>query len=254
MVKGMGKTDLIYLTDSYKKAFQASLIRIELDGKKNVYLILDRTVFHPKGGGQPTDQGLIYNQEFKVHVKKAMYIGGVVVHWGNLLNGDVREGRVFGEVDWERRYLYMRRHTAGHLLDHCLTALTGRPVETTDSWLESPCYVGYSGRPPSTEDLERAEEMANEMISKGAGVNVENVSFMELVERAPHAPNIYRLPELRTYRIVTIEGCSHIPCAGTHLGNINEIGHLTIERVEPKDSDFRVYYEVGGPRIVNETV
>jgi len=244
IVRGVGETEPLYLKDSYAKTFQGNLLRAEFDGKKAVYLVLDKTIFHPKGGGQPTDQGLIHNQEFQVQVGKAIQVGKVVVHWGKLLRGVVKEGNVFGEIDWAKRYLYMRRHTAGHLLDHCLTSLTGRPVETTDSWLESPCYVGYKESPPSTDHLERVEEMVNEMISKGATVKMEDISYKELVERAPHAPNIYRLPMLEAYRIVTIEGCSPIPCAGTHLRNIQEIGRFTMEKVESRNSDFRVYYAV----------
>ena len=138
----------------------------------------------------------------------------------------------------------MKRHTAGHLLDHCLTFLTGKPVETTESWLENPCYVGYAGSPPSASCLESAEEMANEMISNDAAVNIESISYKGLLEIAPDAPNIYRLPVLETYRIVAIEGCNPIPCAGTHLKNISEIGRLTVEKIETQDSNFRVYYDV----------
>lgn len=244
VVKGMDKTELLYLKDSYAKTFQGRVLRVEFEKKRNVYLVLDKTIFHPKGGGQPTDKGRISSQNCEVNVKKALYVGGVVVHWGRLLQGDISEEPVFGEIDWDRRHLYMRRHTAGHLLDHCLTALTGRPVETTASWLENPCYVGYAGRPPSTSYLERAEELANEMISKGAAVTIENISHTKLLEVAPHAPNIYRLPVLETYRIITIEGCTSIPCAGTHLNNIGEIGRLTIKKIEECGSDFRVYYDV----------
>ena len=244
VARGLEKTERLYLNDSYAKTFQGSILRTEYDGKKNVYLVLDKTLFHPKGGGQPTDKGLIYNPTLKVNVKKAMYFKGVVVHAGKRLREGLAEEGVHGEIEWGRRYRYMRHHTAGHLLDHCLTVLTGRPVETTDSWLEDPCYVGYRGTPPSTRQLEEAEKMANHMISKRLKATIEHVSYRTLLELAPHAPNIYRLPPLKTYRIVTIDGCSPIPCAGTHLRNTREIGHLTIEKVEATDPGFRVYYRV----------
>ncbi|MEE8571213.1 MAG: alanyl-tRNA editing protein [Candidatus Bathyarchaeia archaeon] len=244
IVKGMDKTELLYLKETYAKTFQGRVLRVEFEGKKNVYLVLDKTIFHPKGGGQPTDKGHISEQNCEVNIKKALYVGGVVVHWGRMLQGRISEGPVFGEIDWERRYWYMKRHTAGHLLDHCLTVLTGKPVETTESWLENPCYVGYAGSPPSASCLESAEEMVNEMISKDAAVNIESISYKGLLEIAPDAPNIYRLPVLETYRIVTIDGCNPIPCAGTHLKNIGEIGRLTVKKIETHGSDFRVYYDV----------
>jgi Ser-tRNA(Ala) deacylase AlaX len=60
---------------------------------------------------------------------------------------------------------------------------------------------------------------------------------------------MYRLPHLEAYRIVTIQGCTPIPCAGTHLRNIQEIERVAISKIEQQDHNFRVYYEVtGSPR------
>jgi len=61
---------------------------------------------------------------------------------------------------------------------------------------------------------------------------------------APNAPNLQRLPMLEKYRIVTIEGCLPIPCAGTHLRNIREIGKTRLNAVEQLETDFRIYYDV----------
>ncbi len=244
IVKGLKPTERLYLTDSYATTFPGHLLRAEWDGKKNVYLVLDATLFHPKGGGQPTDTGRISNQHYAVDVKKALFAKGVIVHWGRLLRGTVGDGPVLGEIEWIKRYQYMRRHTAGHLLDHCLTTITGTPVETTESWLDAPCYVGYAGHPPSPSRVADAERLANEMITQNAPVTIAYLSYQDLLHVAPHAPNIYRLPNLEAYRVVTIEGCTPIPCAGTHLRTIREIGHVTIDKVESAGATYRMYYDV----------
>ncbi len=244
IIKGLKPTERLYLTDSYAKTFQGHILRVERDGKRNVYFVLNTTLFHPKGGGQPTDTGRISNQHFAVDVKKALFAKGVIVHWGRLLHGTLRDGPVLGEIEWARRYRYMRRHTAGHLLDHCLTTIAGSPVETTESWLDDPSYVGYAGHSPSPSCMADAENLANEMIARNAAVTITHLSHQELLAVAPHAPNIYRLPNLETYRVVTIEGCAPIPCAGTHLNTIGEIGRVTIDKVETLDAGYRVYYAV----------
>ncbi len=86
--------------------------------------------------------------------------------------------------------------------------------------------------------------MANNWIQIGRPVVLEKVSAQELLHRAPEAPNIYRLPDLESYRIVTIQGCTAIPCAGTHLRNIREIEHVAISKIEQQDRTYRVYYDV----------
>jgi len=156
LVKDLEKTQLLYWADPYLKAFQTNTLSFVPDKKHCVYIVLDRTIFHPKSGGQPSDKGFIVGSDFKVKVKKAMLVNDVIVHWGKVLEGEAKGGGVEGEIDWSWRYLLMRRHTAGHLYDHCLAQVTGKRVETTDSWLGDPCYVGYKGKKPSSEELRKA--------------------------------------------------------------------------------------------------
>lgn len=242
LAQGLPATYRLYLRDSYLTKFQAKVLRAENEGKNKVYIVLDTTVFHPKSGGQPSDTGTLSGPGFQVQVSKVMGFRDVVAHWGTV-QGDVGD-QVSGEIDWGPRYLYMRRHTAGHLLDHCLTKVTGTPVETTDSWLGEGCYVAYNGTAPSKDAVLKAVEMENRLIPQGAPVIVEEVDREELLRRAPKAPNLLRLPKLERYRIVTIQGCEPIPCGGTHLRDIREIGHVSLDKVEQRGQEFRVYYDV----------
>jgi len=244
LVKDVKMTEILYWQDSYAKTFQGSMLRLEPDDKGHAYIILDRTVFHPKSGGQPSDKGKIIGMDFELEVKKAMLNGGIVIHWAKVRNGEPKLSQVVGEVNWDLRYLLMRRHTAAHLYDHCLANATGKRVETTDSWLGDECYVGYKGKVPSTNQLQEAEKMANRMIKAGASVHVSTISHDELIRSVPDAPNIFRLPRFDSYRIVEIEDCKPIPCGGTHLRNISEIGKFTLKSAETSDLGFRVHYDV----------
>ena len=244
LVKDLTKTRLLYLEDAYMKTTSARTLRVALEKRNKAYLVLDATIFHPKSGGQPSDKGFITSSTFRVSVEKAMGVDGAIVHWGEILEGKPMEEEVRVEFDWTARYLYMRRHTAGHLLDHCLNAVTGRSVETFDSWLRESCYVGYKGSPPSKDLVMATVELGNKMVERGASVRVESVSKAELAKTAPDAPNIYRLPVLEAYRVVTIEGCRPIPCGGTHVKNISEIGRIVLNNVEGGDAQFKVYYDV----------
>jgi len=89
-----------------------------------------------------------------------------------------------------------------------------------------------------------AVQKENEIIQQGGRVIVEELSRNELLDRIPNAPNIHRLPNLEKYRIVTIEGCQPIPCGGTHLRNIREIGSVRLVRIEQLGDEYRVCYDV----------
>ncbi len=243
-ISGFEPTKLLYLSDSYLRSCKAQILKAAVEKKKRVYMILDQTIFHPKGGGQPSDRGTLQTASCKVDIQKAMFQQGIVIHFGKVLQGTIDDGLVVEDIDWSKRYLFMKRHTAGHLLDHCLTHITGTPVVTTDSWLGEACYVGYQGSAPSRSQIVEATTLANNLIQEGRPVTIDTVNTQELLRRAPDAPNIYRLPDLDAYRIVTIHGGSSIPCAGTHIHDIQEIDSVTVSKIEQLDSGFRLYYDV----------
>ena len=245
IASGLERTELIYLREMDKCRDEARIIKIIPEKRTHVYLILDRTIFHPKGGGQPSDRGTIRSDNFELDVKKALYNQGVVVHWAKIISGEPLVGLVTCEIDWPFRQLVMRRHTAAHLLDHCLALETSRRVETTDSWLDEPCYVGYDGNAPNEDTLRRVETHANRMVSHGGEVKIDYLTAEQGRALLQEAPNFERLPELDEIRTVTISGCAPIPCGGTHVADIAQIGQISIIRAEPMPNlTFRLHFSV----------
>ena len=243
---GQPRTTLVYLREMSSRRDQSIVLKVVPEKRTHVYLILDRTIFHPKGGGQPSDRGLIRSAEYEIVVKKAIYYNGVVVHWGKLGRGNPREGEATCEIDWEYRHLVMRRHTSAHLLDHCLAEVTSSRVQTTDSWLDDPCYVGYAGAAPDTQTLRKAEDLANQMINSGGQVKIEFLDSEKAKTLLQNAPNYERLPDLSEIRTVTIKGCKPIPCGGTHVSDLTEIGKVSIVGAEQMPNEtFRLHFSVG---------
>ena len=179
----------------------------------------------------------------RVDVKRAMQQSGVIVHYGRF-DGKPDVGPVTCNIDWPKRFLMMRRHTAAHLLDYCLATLTGTRVETTDSWLGDDPYVGYGGSAPSNLDLDRLQELANSLIQRGLNVQVETLDRDDAERLIADAPNIARLPKSEKLRIVTIEGQLPIPCGGTHVQNLNEVRALEVRGTDPAENGFKLHFEV----------
>jgi alanyl-tRNA synthetase len=245
MVLGQKKTELVYLREMNRHHEKVEIVKIIPEKRTHVYLILDRTLLHPKGGGQPSDHGAIRSENFEAAVKKAIYCKGVVVHWAKVIRGEPRLGPATCEVDWALRSLLMRRHTAAHLLDCCMAAETSNRVQTTDSWLGDPCYVGYAGQTPNEETILRVAARSNEMISQGGSVKIDYLTPERGRELLREAPNFERLPEVDEFRTVTISGCDPIPCGGTHVADISEIGKISVHRAEPiPNLGFRLHFSV----------
>ena len=103
-------TELLYHSESYLKQFEATVTDVVAGG-----VVLNRTAFYVGGGGQPADSGVLTvgNREYSVTGIKR--VDGQFVH---LISGELpsQSSIVKGQIDWERRYLLMRTHSALHIL------------------------------------------------------------------------------------------------------------------------------------------
>lgn len=222
-------THRLYYTDSYLKAFDASVVE-RADNGRRVYL--DRTAFYPTSGGQPFDTGRLGG----VEVTDVVEEGERVAHF---LTDPLPEGPAFGQVDWPRRFDHMQQHTGQHLLSAVLADLLGYPT------------IGvHFGRETSTLDLEsgtltqdqvsRAEERANEVV-------VENRPVDVTFEEAESAAGL-RKPSDRggTLRVVTIRDIDRSACGGTHVRATGEIGLISIRKIERVRKAMRLEFLCGG--------
>jgi len=105
-------TDLLYMSDSYLREFDAVVTGVTDNGQ----LIVDQTAFYAGGGGQPCDIGKLTAGDSSWQVTKVGKADGEIVH--TIEGGDPPAvgSTVHGELNWEHRYRLMRTHTALHVL------------------------------------------------------------------------------------------------------------------------------------------
>ncbi|MGQ9781991.1 MAG: hypothetical protein ACUVQ8_07070 [Nitrososphaeria archaeon] len=233
-----------YWDDSYLQKNRTRLLKVAFEDKKNVYLITEETIFHPKYGGQPSDRGVVFGKGFIVNVVRAIRHKGHIILYGKMKEGVPETGVVFEEIDWSSRYLMMKRHTASHLFDHALKITLGSNVETLDSWLGEGWYVTFKGSLPSEEKLRATITLENKFIREGYTVHTRLIDRSRLLEEAKGSPNLARLPELEVYRLVRIGEFEEIACSGTHLRNTLEIREVLYVRSEGLTEGFKVYLDL----------
>jgi misacylated tRNA(Ala) deacylase len=117
-------TELLYMKDSesnYIREFDATVTSAgeesgeesgKVSGRK--YIVLDRSVFYPAGGGQESDTGTVRWEGGIARVREVRKKGDV----RHFLEGALPAAgtNVHGTIDWERRYAHMRMHTAQHVI------------------------------------------------------------------------------------------------------------------------------------------
>lgn len=231
--------ELLYFSDSYLQEFDATVIAA--DGTN---ISLDKTAFYATGGGQPNDTGKLVcdGKEYKVTDVKKSEQGPVhVVDQPGLKAGD----KVQGILDWERRYRFMRMHSAAHVLSAAVNKLTGALVTGKQLDLQQ-SKIDFSLEQFDKDKIQQFGEEANKMIAAGAMVKT---SFMKR-EEVLKTPGMIRLaermpPNVPELRIVEMVGVDIQPCGGTHVKDIREIGSIKVLKADNKGkTNRRMYYTV----------
>ena len=113
-------TELDYLPDTYRMNGTATCVGIRRMDNGLYDVLLDRTIFYPKGGGQPSDTGRIVLPQGEFQVKQvALSPTCIVSHMCALISGacPTPGETVELRVSASDRLLNARNHTAGHIID-----------------------------------------------------------------------------------------------------------------------------------------
>ena len=238
------ETKLLYLEDFTRLECEAKIIdRIQKDGKD--ILILDATVFYPQGGGQPYDTGMIESASGKFLVEEVRFMDGMVRHIGHVERGSFQTGEtVQCRIDAERRLLHSRIHSAGHLVDLAVNTLALPWTPGKGYHFPQGPYVEYAGalRDTDKEKLKSdIERVANNAIQKGQVVAIRFMPKEEMASVVRFVPD--NIPAGKPGRVVMF-GSFGVPCGGTHVKNLSEIGRITIRKIKQEDKHVRVGYDV----------
>jgi misacylated tRNA(Ala) deacylase len=228
---GLVDTEL-FATDAYRRSFDSAVLEVDREQNR---VALARTAFYPGGGGQPHDLGTLSWGAGAAPVTKVKRDGGVIWHWLDVPELPDRGTEVFGELDWNRRHLLMRTHTALHILCGVIwtefhVAVTGGNMDPGKGRLDFPLES------MSTELGQRVEKRINEEIAAAREIIV---SFLGR-EIADEDPALIRtsanlIPaEIDPLRVIDIVGLDKQADGGTHVLSTVEVGSVLVTGTESK--------------------
>lgn len=232
-------TETLFLDDPYRTSAPARVIGQTEEGG----VILDRTIFYARGGGQPGDSGTLVWDGGRLPVATAVkgQEGMIVLIPAEPAPLPPVGAEVDQRLDWDRRLGHMRIHTALHLLSVVIPLpVTGGAVAADKGRLDF-----MMPEPP--EDKMILEGQLNALITRDLPVGVEWITQAQLNAN----PNLVKTLSVQPpggagkIRLVRIgeegEGTpvDLQPCGGTHVARTSEIGKLAITKVENKGKQNR---------------
>ena len=222
-------TKLLFHSESYLKEFQATVTDV-VDGG----VVLDRTVFYTGGGGQPTDSGTLTSGEFEYQITGIKRVGGQLVH--QISGGLPAAGTtVAGKIDWDRRYLLMRTHTALHILCGVVWRDYGAKV-TGGDMKPGEARMDFEFDNLTAEFAAEVEAKINAEVSAARDIIVNTLNR----EEADQVPDLIRtkinlLPaNIQEIRTIDIHGLDLQADGGTHVANTREVGIIKVVGHESK--------------------
>lgn len=208
--------------DSAARRDSATVAELGTD-ERGAYVVLDQTLFHPQGGGQPADLGTIEGVEV-THVAAA---GDDIRHYLATTAPFSTGQQVALIVDDARRSLHERLHTAGHLI--------GSVVELLFPQAEA--VAGHHWPGESRVDFRLRVD----------ALDPESIQFIlepELRRAVARNPKVYSAESAPGRRAVIIEGYRPIACGGTHVASVGEVGEVVLRRLMLKKDRLRIGYDV----------
>ena len=222
-------TELLFHTESYVKEFQAIVTGV-FDGG----VVLDRTAFYTGGGGQPSDSGTLTDGDREYRVTGVKRSGGNLVHQ---IAGDLPAAgaTVNGLIDWDRRYLLMRTHTALHILCGVVWRDYGALV-TGGDMKPGEGRMDFEFENFSAEFVDELEIKVNAEVAADRDIHVNNLTRAE----ADQVPDLIRTkinllpPNIQEIRTIDIKGLDMQADGGTHVANTREVGGIKVVGHESK--------------------
>jgi misacylated tRNA(Ala) deacylase len=229
-------TERLFLDDPTLASTTATVIASGPAG-----IMLDRTVFYARGGGQPGDSGVLRWDGGETSITEAVKgEGEAILHQPATDAALPPPGTVVeAAIDWQRRHAHMRMHTAMHLLCSLIkgAAVTGGSVGADKSRLDFDLP-----NPPPKEDVEAG---LNALIAADHPVRIEWVDEAVLDTDPTLVRTMSVQPprgtgRLRLMRIGSEENLVDLqPCGGTHVSRTGEIGPIRVQKIENKGKQNR---------------
>ncbi len=203
--------ELIYYQDQYRKELEAKILKVERN-----QVLLDKTIFIAQTNTEPADYGKINNMKIAGSKKDGKDVWHIFQKPMPFKEGDSAKL----ELDWNKRLLAMRLHSALHLLAGPFDKNFGKRA--------------VAGAVKGNHaNLVFKEELLDEVVSQAieqANKDIEN--SLEIKNYWDETCEGFRWTQVGEYPA--------IPDGGLHVKNTREIGKISLHSKELEDGKQKI--------------
>lgn len=237
-LENLPETDVLFYKDDPME-FSAKVLKVFGD-----YVVLNRTSFYARGGGQEPDHGTISGFQV-IDVEKH---ADIIVH--KMEGGAPKEGDIVScKIDEIRRANITKNHTSTHIINASSRGVLGSWVWQHSAFKEADhARLDITHHSSLTEDqVKQIEDTANNMVKQNYPVTIQY--FDRGTAEQKYGFRIYQggVVPVKSVRIVSIQDKDIEACGGTHVKNTGEVQLIKITKTKRiQDGVVRIEY-VSGP-------
>jgi len=229
-------TERLFVEDAYLTTASATVLAAGAEG-----IVLDRTPFYARSGGQPGDVGVLRWAGGTTAIADTVKgEGETILHLPAPETPLPPVGAaVEAAIDWPRRLRLMRMHTTLHLLCSLIpgAAVTGGQIGLDRSRLDFdlPEPPGKAELDSDLNALIAADHLVTHAWVDEAVLDADPGLVRTLSVKPPRGSGRVRLVRIgRAEAPVDLQ-----PCGGTHVAHTAEIGAMTVLKIENKGRQNR---------------
>jgi alanyl-tRNA synthetase len=210
-------------------------------------VITNSTIFYAKGGGQPSDTGIMSSLDqastFTVTAVQKLP-SGTIIHLGTFSGEPFTEQTlVTQKINKDTRKLHSQIHDAGHILASAVRRLGIRGLrEVKAQHYPGTAFIDFEGIIPG-DKKEEIERTANEIVGDDRWIAVHWWTREELKEKSWTMPQDSSGQD-DLVRAVEIEGEGAYMCGGTHVKSTALVGKIRVRKIKRQQGVTRVSYEL----------
>ncbi|OJJ42291.1 hypothetical protein ASPZODRAFT_137375 [Penicilliopsis zonata CBS 506.65] len=220
------------------------------DGTPNHHIVVtDKTIFHPQGGGQPSDEGVMKAEYAVFTVTSVRMRDDKVLHLGIFTDQRIFSAgdTIIQNIDIDKRILYSRYHTAGHVLGSAVRSLLENEIEGFDELKAShfpdsaSCEFRGAIEGKYKPDIQKK---VDEVIAAKLPVRIEWWDESDFISNDLQRLIPRKLSPGEKLRVVNIVGAEVYPCGGTHVETTDLCGPVAVRKIARKSGVSKVSYTV----------
>ena len=203
--------------------------KVKKGNKEQYQIVLNRTPFYAESGGQVGDTGFLQSSESKISITDTQKENNLIIHFADKIPSDINA--VFkAVVDYNRRALIAKNHSATHLMHAALRNVLGTHVAQKGSMVnEHTTRFDFSHFAKMTdEEINSIEQIVNKKIRENIALNEQrNVPIKQAQETGAMALFGEKYGDF--VRVITFDKNFSVElCGGTHVKASGEIGLFKI--------------------------